>query len=213
MRRMTRRVGTLLLVAAGLGLAGCGNAGQGNGEPENKVGQLALPLVTQGASGTTYRLRDATFNIYRYGYWGGGGSSVGGGGGSVLVTSVSSETDPNAATISVSLEEGSYYLELVPGWHFEQQTSSGWEDVEATLLSGETQYVYVSRQSTSFAEFQFGLGGREIWLNGQLNIGVVLYEEPGGTGGAGGFAGSVGTAGSFTTAGFGGAAAGFGGSF
>ena len=102
------------------------------------------------------------------------------------------------STISVSLEEGTYYVQLVPGWHFEKQTASGYEDVEATLLYGETQWVWVSRRSTSFAEFQFGLGGREIWLNGELNIGVVLYEDPselgyGGSGGAGGVAGSGGS--------------------
>jgi hypothetical protein len=66
----------------------------------------------------------------------------------------------------------------LPGWRFEKVTPDGAEPVEATLLYGETQWVYVSRRSTSFAEFQFGLGGREIWLNGDLNIGVVLYEDP-----------------------------------
>jgi hypothetical protein len=87
--------------------------------------------------------------------------------------------------------------------------------VEATLLSGQTQYVWVSRRSTSFAEFQFGLGGREIWLNGDLNIGVVLYEDPSELGYGGSFPG--GTAGTWSggAGGFasGGTPAGTGGSF
>jgi len=202
MKTMTRRLGTMmLLAAAGSLLMGCGNSGQPSGDKDDTVGQLALPLTTQGASGVVYRLRDATFNIYRYGYGGYGGYAAGGGGGYGQLITVSSETDPDAATISVNVEEGSYYVELLPGWHFEKQTSSGYEAVEATLLSGETQYVWVSRRSTSFAEFQFGLGGREIWLNGDLNIGVVLYEDPSELG----YGGSYGGYGGVATAGTGGA--------
>jgi hypothetical protein len=202
MNKVTRRLGTGMLAAAGLMmLVGCGtSAPQGSSEePKERMGQLALPLVTQGASGVTYRLRDATFTISGYpAYPGYGGSGSGGSGGGQVVT-VSSETDPDAQTISVSVEEGQYYVQLLPGWHFEKVTPEGAVPVEATLLYGETQWVYVSRRSTSFADFQFGLGGREVWLNGDLNIGVVLYEDPselgigGSTAGAGGFA-SGGTA-------------------
>jgi hypothetical protein len=214
MKNVTRRLGTMLLLG-GLGslLAGCGN-GSGGGDTEDAVGQLALPLVTQGASGITYRLREATFAISRYGYYegppgtggamAGGGMGSGGSGGNDVVL-VSSEDDPDATSISVSLEEGTYYVQLLPGWHFEKESPTGTEVVEATLLSGETQWVWVSRQSTSFAEFQFGLGDRELWLNGQLNIGVRLYEDPseiGGYGGSsGGFAGGAGTGAVWGTAG------------
>jgi hypothetical protein len=208
MKTITRRLGTLgLLVSAGALLVGCSSSGSPAAQSnEDSVGQLALPLTTQGASGVQYRLRDATFTVARYGYMGYAGSASGGAGPG-LVTTVSSEDDPDAATISVNLEEGSYYLELLPGWHFEKQTTSGYEPVEATLLSGQTQYVWVSRRSTSFAEFQFGLGDREVWLNGDLNIGVVLYEDPSelGYGGSGGYGGAYPVAGS---AGSGGAAAG-----
>ncbi len=214
MNNVTRRMGTLLLGTLGLWLVGCsGNSAKGGDPHEDNMGHLALPLVTQGASGVSYHLRDATFAIHRYGYnydygyvasagTASGGSGVGGGSGGDTVITVSSETDPNAPTISVSLEEGDYYVELLPGWHFEKEGPSGPEAVEATLLSGETQWVWVSRQSTSFAEYKFGLGNRELWLNGQLNIGVVLYEDPnqlngyGGTGmgGSGGYtAGSGGS--------------------
>jgi len=199
-----------MMAAAGLMmLAGCGNSAQGSsGDPEDRAGQLGLPLVTQGASGVTYRLRDATFIINGFPtYPGTAGASFGGGSSGVSVT-VSSETDPDAQTISVSLEEGQYFVELLPGWHFEKVTPDGAVPVEATLLYGQTQYVYVSRNFTSFAEFQFGLGGREIWLNGDLNIGVVLHEDPselgyGGTGGSfgGSFTGGF-PAGGSASAGF-----------
>jgi hypothetical protein len=180
----------LLWGALGLTLVGCsGNSfgGSNKDEGESKLGQLALPLVTQGASGLTYHLRDATFAIHRpaydYSYGTAGTASMyvagsGGSGGGEEVITVSSETNPSAQNISVSLEEGNYYVELLPGWHFEKDGPMGAETVEATLLSGQTQWVWVSRQSTSFAEFQFGLGGREVWLNGQLNIDIVLHEDP-----------------------------------
>jgi hypothetical protein len=209
MNRVTRRLGTAMMAAAGLMmLVGCGNSAQGGDGPADRVGQLALPLVTQGASGVVYRLRDATFTIRSLGY-GWGGSSAGGGSSAEPIT-VSSETDPDAQTISVSVEEGQYYVELAPGWHFEKVTPQGAVPVEATLLYGETQYVYVSRRSTSFAEFQFGLGGREIWLNGDLNIGVVLYEDPSeiGYGGSGGSVAGGGGAGGFPVGGFAGSVSG-----
>jgi hypothetical protein len=222
-------MGTLLLGTVGLLLVGCsGSSAKGVDSGEDKMGHLALPLVTQGASGVSYHLRDATFVIHHYtGYYyydvaaaagappASGGSGYGGGD---TITTVSSETDPNAQTISVSLEEGDYYVELLPGWHFEKSGPNGAEAVEATLLSSSTQWLWVSRQSTSFAEYQFGIGGREMWLNGQLNIGVVVYEDPkelngyGGTGGTGmggyGGTGYAGSGGSIYYAGEGPAAAG-----
>jgi hypothetical protein len=208
MNKLTRRLGTLLLTGvAAMMLVGCGSSAKGGSDEGEKIGQLALPLVTQGASGVTYRLRDATFAIHNYNYYytspasGGSGSGSAGsgmGGGGEVIT-VSSEDDPDAVNISLSLEEGQYYIELLDGWHFEKELPGGGsEAVTATLLSGQTQWVWVSRQSTSFAEYQFGLGDRELWLNGQLNIGVVLYEDPSevGTGGTG-FGGSPGTGGGF----------------
>jgi hypothetical protein len=212
MMKTTRRLGmAMLLATAGSSLMGCSSSGESSPVSEGESrGQIALPLTTQGNSGVVYRLRDATFNIYRYGYYAGTAGSpgvagtgvtagTGGSGGSGDVITVSSETDPDAATIKVPLEEGAYFVQLLPGWHFEKQTPEGYEAVEATLLSSDTQWLYVSRLTTIFAEYHFGLGEREIWLNGELNIGVVLHEDPSelGYGGSVGTGGFVGTGGSF----------------
>jgi hypothetical protein len=75
--------------------------------------------------------------------------------------------------------------------------ASGASDVEATLLSGNGQWVYVSPHSTSWVEFSFGIGGSELWLNGKLNIGINVYEDPdeyygGSAGGWGGASGGSG---------------------
>lgn len=228
MNKVTRRVGTMLLGAVGLMLVGCSGSGpSGDTKQEEKIGKLALPLVTRGASGTSYRLRDATFAIHHYSYLyydygyanapaaaAGAGGTAGTGPGDEVIT-VSSETEPDAENINVSLEEGQYYIELQPGWHFEKVTPEGAEYAEATLLSGQTQWIYVSRQSTSFAQFEFGLGEKKLWLNGQVNIGVVLHEDPnelnyGGYGGTGGgFPGGAGGSGGGIPGGSGGT----GGSF
>jgi len=194
--------GLLLTSALSLGvLGGCSGAG-GAGESEKVFGQMELPLTTQGASGVKYRLRDATFTVQsQYYYYGSAGSGSGGAGGYPAPVIVSSETDPDATNISLSLEEGYYYVNLSPGWHLEKVTPAGTEAVEATLLSGETQWVYISRQSSSWAEYSFGIGGREIWLNGQLNIGIDVQETPGGEGGAGGYAG-VGNTGGWSAGGW-----------
>lgn len=193
MKRTSRRVVTGLLLAAGfgaLGLTGCSGAG-GNDDPSAAHGEIGLPLTTQGASGVIYRLRNATFVIQSQ-YYDYESSEAGAAGASTNPgrVVVSSETDPNARNISVSLEEGYYLVSLQSGWYLEKVTASGAQPIEATLLSGANQWVWVSRQSTSWAEYSFGVGSREIWLNGKLNIGIDVQESAGapnvGWGGAGG---------------------------
>lgn len=46
------------------------------------------------------------------------------------------------------------------------------------MLSGESQWLYISPHSTSSAEFQFGPGERELWLNGDLNLEIQVHEDP-----------------------------------
>jgi hypothetical protein len=187
---MRRRLclGTLLglTVIAGGVMAGCSS------EPvdQGQLGTLNLPLGTHGPSGTEYRLRDAVFQIsseyyYYDDYPAEGGAGPSGG----QSYTVSSEDDPSASSISISVERGYYYVRLLPGWRMEKVESGEASTVEATLLSSETQWTYVSPHSSSWVEYSFGIGGREIWLNGDLNVGVNVYEDPddyyGGTGGFG----------------------------
>lgn len=172
---MSLLTSTALLVA---GLSGCSS--EGSGGQEREMGTLALPLSTQGPSGTTYRLRDAVFEISSDGWYYAGGE----GGASSQSITVSSEDDPNAESIRVDLERGYRFVQLQPGWRLEKVEDGTATDVEATLLSESGQWVYVRERSTSFVEFNFGLGNRQIWFNGRLNIGVNVYESPGGAGGA-----------------------------
>jgi hypothetical protein len=195
MKKMSRRLSVLCLVAAGASIAACGSSG----EPahEGALGQLALPLTTQGPSGVSYHLRHATFVIRPNTYYHGGEAGAGDGDNTVTV---SSDDQPDAKSLTVSLEQGTYTVQLLPGWSFEKEGPNGAEPVVATLLSSATQWVWISPQSTSWAEYQFGIGDRAIWLNGKLNIDIAVYETPsqyyGGAGdtGVGGATTSVGGA-------------------
>lgn len=170
-----------------------------HGGKDDELGTIGVPLGAYSNSGTRYRLRHATFVIrngdYDYGYGGEGG----GGNGDAIT--VSSEEDPAAESINLSVERGYYRITLQSGWYMEQEAQDGsFSEVEAQLLSNSTQWVYVSPNSTSWARFSFGIGDREVWFNGNLNIDVTVYEDPddyyGGYGGhaSGGF-GSAGEGG------------------
>ncbi|WP_437907615.1 hypothetical protein WME95_06845 [Sorangium sp. So ce327] len=180
-------------------LSGCGSQGADRG-PD--VGAISLPLAADAPSGARYRLRDATFEIsngyYYYEDENTSAMAVGGSYGTVVTVS-SEDQDPNETSLLVDLEQGGYSVTLLPGWHFEKVEDGTVTDpnVEATLLSSQRIYLYVSPRSTTWAEYAFGIGSSELWLNGKLNLGINVYEDPddyyyggnvtaGGTGGAGG---------------------------
>lgn len=172
MKRASKRLGVMVLAsAAGLIAAGCA---AGNDEDVRGTGQLNLALETQGPSGVTYHLRHASFRIQREAnYY----EETAGNGPDAVDTIVSSDSDPNASTVTVSVEEGIYLLQLLPGWSFEKQGPNEAEPVEATLLSAASQTIYVRARSSTWAAYDFGIGNREFWLNGKLNIGIYV-EEP-----------------------------------
>ena len=208
-RRWVSALGLAGVGMAALALQACSGGGGGNQPGEKELGSLSLPLLTQSASGTSYRLRDATFEIYGQ-LMGGFGGSAGTGGSSPPPIIVSSEDDPDAPSITVSLEQGYYTVRLVPGWRMEKVEAGVATPVEAHLLSSEYQYLWVSPQTTSWVEYEFGIGDRTVWLNGDVNIGVRVYEDPSERypyGGTGGWMGGTGGSGGFTAGTFAGGAA------
>jgi len=202
-----KRVGTFLLGSALIAAfaVGCGNNGPNGGQNEDKLGQLALPLVTNGPSGTRYQLRNAIFDITPYNYyWAatgvGGAGNIDGTGGTVGqdtggsvgqetggaspvgsqpgVIVVSSEDNPNADSIQVDLAEGEYYIHLRSGWYLQSVVNGVAQTEDAVLLNGDYQWICVYRHSTSWVSFQFGLGSQELWFNGKVNIQMAVYENP-----------------------------------
>ncbi|WP_438008610.1 hypothetical protein WME89_07830 [Sorangium sp. So ce321] len=172
----------------------------GSGGVSTTTGGGVTTSTTSGGGGSTSSTTS-----------GGGGDS----GGNTLLTISSEDEDPDASSITVDLERGSYYVSLLPGWYFEKIEGGVATPVEATLLSSSSFYVYVSPHSTTWAQYQFGIGDRALWLNGKLNIGVNVYEDPsdyyyygeggaGGGGTGGGWEGSVSVAVSSSSVGAGG---------
>ena len=198
-RRLCLGIVLGLSVASVAAVTGCSGGAGGSGEEK---GTLSVPLSTHGPSGTEYRLRDAVFEIRNeYDYELDSASSGGDSGNSYTV---SSEDDPTANSLNISVERGYYYVRLLPGWHMEKIENGAATYVEANLLSPATQWVYVSPRSTSWLEYQFGIGDRALWFNGNLNIDIQVYEDPrqyyGGDAGAG-FGGDSGVGGSTSAGG------------
>ncbi len=189
-----------ILLAVSAALTACADSGASN-EDEVEKGTLALPLTSTSPAGIQYRLRNASFEIQQPYYYcddyGVAGQSgvAGAGGGCAEPVYLNSESDPNATSLSVELEQGSYEVYLQPGWSMERIENGVATPVEAQLLSSQSQWVYVSRHSTYWVNYQFGIGDHAIWFNGKLNIEVQVYDNPdqyygpsyGGTAGFGNF--------------------------
>lgn len=152
-------------------LMGCATHGSDDGTSDTEArGTLSLPLVTHGPSGTTYRLRNAKFEIEPIGYYFEGGRPN-----SILVNG---DDDPDQESIQVNLEQGRYFVRLQPDWILERSQNGETTPIEAQLLNGSTQRVSVWPRSTSWVAYQFGVGDRALWFNGDVNIEAEVYEDP-----------------------------------
>ena len=113
-------------LVAGMGLTTLVNCSSdkhdGKGE-EQRVGTLALALQTTAASGSTYRLRNAFFQV----------TNIRSG---ETVDFLTSENGlPDAAELNTNLASGSYTVTLLPGW-FVERTSTGTPGGTAGTSSG-----------------------------------------------------------------------------
>jgi hypothetical protein len=179
---------TWLGLAAALMLPACADdrpAEDTAPETEQKeLGSLTLNLTGADTDGRAYRLRHADFAISSNGYYGDGdGDGDYGGDGDYESSTkiVSSETDPDAATITERLVPGYYGVSLISeDWYLERLEEGGWSRVEqAVLLSERYQYAYIYNQSTSLVAYRFGVDGELIdFRSGELQIGIEI-EQPG----------------------------------
>jgi len=111
MKRFTigQRLSVLLIAAS---IAGCLNENrQTANSSQGPTGQIQLALSASGASGSEYRLRDAVFEIYNVD--------------NDSMVSVSSEDDPSADRIDVSLATGTYGVFLEPGYRLVRVSEGG----------------------------------------------------------------------------------------
>ncbi|UJR81725.1 hypothetical protein [Sandaracinus amylolyticus] len=132
--------------------------------PEQPSTGLSLHLTATDAEGATYRLRDATFAI--------AGPET---------TSASTETDPDAATISLELAAGAYTVTLADGWRLERVGGGEATDVAATLVSPNPVSATVAAAATTQVRFRFVVSGDVVETGpGQLDIGIEVERDTAG---------------------------------
>ncbi|HYO95587.1 MAG TPA: hypothetical protein VER33_13790 [Polyangiaceae bacterium] len=189
----------LWVPAMTLALVACG---AGSDEPDaGKVGNLGIALTGVDGQGQEYRLRSASFEISGYPDHYDESPAAGAGGTGTDPTYytevVSSDEEPDAATISRRLLPGYYYVYMMnTDWYLERLLPGGPERVEqAILLSPRQTYAYIWDGSSRTVSYRFGVDGELIdFRSGQLDIAIIV-EQPNEGGGAGGEAGWGGTAG------------------
>lgn len=159
--KLSRSMGLVFALAfGGLSAAGCAsNAGDHGSEHGENVGTLALALTGQ-TNGTTYRLRNAIFDIT-----------------GPTTLSLSSETDPNSAILAATLATGGYSINLESGWSLEKVTPMGAQTVSASLVSPNPTSFMIGSGSTASVVFQFSTDGTIVQIGtGRVEISISVME-------------------------------------
>jgi hypothetical protein len=145
---------SFLAASLGLALVACGG-GESVTWLETETSSIQLELTTLTASGNSYRLGPATFDIT-------GGPEL------VTVSATGSE-----AELHVPLETGSYEVVLRPGWVLQHlHPVEGPEPIAATLVSPATQFVQVQPFTSAPVTYAFHLGESGIDIGIEVEEGV-----------------------------------------
>jgi hypothetical protein len=149
-------------------------------------GTVQLKLTGVDSAGRTYRLRDASFQVVGYPYF--GGVLLPGmpypddaGVGTLSELYLSTEDNPDLPVLSAHVIPGQYTVSLLgTAWYLERTADSGWERVEqSVLLSDATQFAYVWNGGITPVNFAFGVDGELIdFRAGDIQIGITI-ERPG----------------------------------
>ncbi|WP_437595752.1 hypothetical protein [Sorangium sp. So ce590] len=133
---------------------GCGAEAPDGADQASDIGSISLALVGTSATGATYRLSSALFNIHGpthrlfYG-------------------------DGDATVLTEVLPVGRYDVYLEPGWILERWTSSGYQYVPAGLTSANPTPVFINEGATSTLMFQFRADGDVVSV-GQGTLDIVI---------------------------------------
>jgi hypothetical protein len=148
-------------------------------------GTVQLKLTGADSAGRTYRLREASFQVIGYPYFGGlllpGMPYPYDAGSPLSELYLSTEDDPDLPMLTARVIPGQYTVSLLgSSWYLERSADSGWERVEqAVLLSEATQFAYVWNGGITPVNFSFGVDGELIdFRAGDIQIGITI-ERPG----------------------------------
>jgi hypothetical protein len=156
-----------------LGSASCAeekaNLGE-NPDPSTvgELGSLSMALTGFDAQGRQYWLRDAEFVV-------GPATYPGFDGGASPPLTISTDSDPLAESVSVSLLPGLYDVTLQGQYYLEYQTPNGIRRADGvTLLSTPTQQATITANQATQLVFRFAVdeSGR-----GELTIGIDVEQR------------------------------------
>jgi len=151
----------VLCVAAAL-VAGCSDRERIRVSDDTNVqafGTLQLPLVTPLQS--QYRLRDALFDISTRAQ--------------VAVATLDSESDPDASSLSLDLQPGSYQINLRDGWRLEQLGDAGAAATSAALLTQNPLAFDVANASVTELVYSFTTNqGLVTFGRGSVSVSVQV---------------------------------------
>ncbi|KYF96920.1 hypothetical protein BE20_40480 [Sorangium cellulosum] len=139
---------------------GCGPEAPDVAEQVSDVGSISLALVGTSATGATYRLSQAWFNLYG-------------------PTHRLVHGDGDRAVLTEVLPVGHYDVYLEPGWILERWTGGGYQQVEAALTSPNPTPVSIYEGAASTVVFQFRSDGDVISVGqGTLDIAIGVDDTP-----------------------------------
>ncbi|WP_437670726.1 hypothetical protein [Sorangium sp. So ce131] len=137
---------------------GCGAEAPDDVEQASEVGSISLALVGTSATGATYRLSNAWFDIY---------------GPTNRLVYGSTETP----VITEVLPVGRYDVYLEQHWTLERWIGASYQPVQAVLTSPNPQPVFINEGATATVVFQFRADGDIITVGqGSLDIAIGVDD-------------------------------------
>lgn len=163
-------------------------------ELTGETGSIALALTARSPSGALYRLRQATFDVFRTGV------SVSPPGfplppigvpsppidvppppidpGEFFSTTLSSETEPLATTLEASLPIGQFQISLFDGWFLEKVIDGETVPVQARLLGSSFQTFGIAANEETSVVYRFETSGEVIEFGqGRLIVRIEVEER------------------------------------
>lgn len=151
---MSAYVRSILVGVFGLGLLACGGAEDDAAQSEAETASIQLELTKVTASGNTYRLGPATFDIT--------GSAA-----------LSVDATGDEPVMNVPVDPGDYEVSLRPGWVLQRLDPAGVPTpMSATLVSPPLQFVRVEPFQAAPVLYAFHLGESGIDIGIDVEEGV-----------------------------------------
>jgi len=157
--KVLRAVGLAMSLLLPAFASGCNTGDTPSGETIS-TGTLSLPLVTTAASGTQYRLSEASFTLF----------------GQTEATTLTLDGDPNATVFTTVLPSGFYQI-LLTSFVLERNNDGVFEQVDAFPLNGSFDGIEILNGTTTSYTIRFQVDASVVVMGeGTLNIDVEVSE-------------------------------------